>query len=193
MDYIFFKNTISQKDRLLCFLIFIRRRFHEFVSVIRRKEKVKNHQPNVNKYSRVPNKRTGRLLENEKKSPLYALIRNYMFINFQEKVPPKYTFIPTYTFINFFQIGLLMYITYLFHYWYYMKQKNGLWGVDKACKGLILLSMATKFSVYFHYVFNYRNHVNIAIYFGPPILLFSPIRLFVLQKSSHLYFYSVLY
>ena len=34
-------------------------------------------------YSRVPNKRTGHLLENEKKSHLYALIWNYTFINFQ--------------------------------------------------------------------------------------------------------------
>ena len=41
-----------------------------------------------NKYSRVPNKRTGRLLENEKKSHLYALIQTYTFINFQQKVPP---------------------------------------------------------------------------------------------------------
>ena len=39
-------------------------------------------------YSRVPNKRTGRLLENEKKSHLYALIWAYTFINFQQKVPP---------------------------------------------------------------------------------------------------------
>ena len=39
-------------------------------------------------YSRVPNKRTGCLLENEKKSHLYALIQTYMFINFQQKVPP---------------------------------------------------------------------------------------------------------
>ena len=31
----------------------------------------------IAKYSRVPNKRTGRLLENGKKSHLYALIRNY--------------------------------------------------------------------------------------------------------------------
>ena len=33
-------------------------------------------------YSRVPNKWTGRLLENGKKSHLYALIWNYTFINF---------------------------------------------------------------------------------------------------------------
>ena len=39
-------------------------------------------------YSRVPNKRTGRLLENEKKSHLYALIQAYTFINFPQKVPP---------------------------------------------------------------------------------------------------------
>ena len=45
-------------------------------------------------YSRVPNKRTGRLLENEKESHLYAIIRNYTFINFQEKVPPIRLFPP---------------------------------------------------------------------------------------------------
>ena len=45
-------------------------------------------------YSRVPNKRTGRLLENEKKSHLYALIQTYTFINFQQKVPPIRLFPP---------------------------------------------------------------------------------------------------
>ena len=39
-----------------------------------------------------------------------------------------------------------------------------------------------KLSVYVNYVFKYRNHVIIAFYFGPPILLFSPIRLLVFQK-----------
>ena len=37
-------------------------------------------------YSRVPNKRTGLLLENGKKFHLYALIRNCTFINFLQKV-----------------------------------------------------------------------------------------------------------
>ena len=45
-------------------------------------------------YSRVPNKRTGRLLENEKKSHLYALIRNYTIIDFQQKVSPIRLFKP---------------------------------------------------------------------------------------------------
>ena len=43
----------------------------------------------VLKYSRVPNKRTGRLLEMDS------------IINFQQKVPPTYTFIPTYILIHF--------------------------------------------------------------------------------------------
>ena len=34
------------------------------------------------KYSGVQNKQTGRLLENEKKSHMYAVIWNYTFINF---------------------------------------------------------------------------------------------------------------
>ena len=38
--------------------------------------------------------RTGRLLENDKKSHLYALIQTYMFINFQQKVPPIGLFPP---------------------------------------------------------------------------------------------------
>ena len=57
-------------------------------------------------YSRDPNKRTGRLLENGKKNPTYThlLIWNYPFINFQQKYLPTYTFIPTYIFIHFCQI-----------------------------------------------------------------------------------------
>ena len=46
------------------------------------------------RYSRVPNKQTGRLLENEKKSHLYALIWDYSFINFQQKFPPIRLFSP---------------------------------------------------------------------------------------------------
>ena len=45
-------------------------------------------------YSRVPNKRTSRLLENEKKSHLYALIQTYPFINFHQKIPPIRLFPP---------------------------------------------------------------------------------------------------
>ena len=45
-------------------------------------------------YSRVPKKRTGRLFENGKKSHLYALIRNYTIINFQQKFPPIRLFPP---------------------------------------------------------------------------------------------------
>ena len=48
-------------------------------------------------YSRVPNKRTGRLLENEKKSHLYALIRNYTIIDFQQKVSPIRLFTPIFS------------------------------------------------------------------------------------------------
>ena len=57
-------------------------------------------------YSRVLNKRTGRLLENGKKSHLYALIRNYTFINFQQKVPPIRLFPP---------ILLLIYVLSLYN------------------------------------------------------------------------------
>ena len=45
-------------------------------------------------YSRVPNKRTGRLLENEKKSHLYTLIWDYSFIDLEQKVPPICLFRP---------------------------------------------------------------------------------------------------
>ena len=48
-------------------------------------------------YSRVPNKRTGRLLENLKKSHLYALIWDYTIINFQQKVPPIRLFPPIFS------------------------------------------------------------------------------------------------
>ena len=50
-------------------------------------------------YSRVPYKQTGRLLENEKKSRLYALIWDYSFINFQQKVPPIRLFSPIFLLI----------------------------------------------------------------------------------------------
>jgi hypothetical protein len=62
-------------------------------------------------YSRVPNKRTGRLLENEKKIHLYTLIQTYTFINFQQKVPPTYTIIPTYT-LSFLVLSLSNSITF---------------------------------------------------------------------------------
>ena len=56
---------------------------------------VKDTYVNAEKaYSRVPNKRTGLLLENDKKSHLYALIQTYTFINFQQKVPPIGLFPP---------------------------------------------------------------------------------------------------
>ena len=55
-------------------------------------------------YSRVPNKQTGRLLDNEKKSCLYALILGYLFINFEQKFPPIRLFPP-----------ILLYIFELFH------------------------------------------------------------------------------
>ena len=48
-------------------------------------------------YSGVPNKRTGRLLENEKKSYLYALIWDYLFMS-------KKSHLYFYTFLNFFVV-----------------------------------------------------------------------------------------
>ena len=58
----------------------------------------------LSKYSRDMNKQTGRLLENEKKSHLYALIWDYSFINFEQKVPPIRLFPP-----------ILLHIFELFH------------------------------------------------------------------------------
>ena len=59
-------------------------------------------------YSRVPNKQTGRLLENEKKSRLYAPIWDYSFINFEQKVPHIRLFPP----IHFLTFSL-------FNHWNY--------------------------------------------------------------------------
>ena len=59
------------------------------------------------KYSRVPNKRTGRLLENEKNSHLYTFIQTYTFINFQQKVPPIRLFPPILLLILYFQSPIL--------------------------------------------------------------------------------------
>ena len=53
-------------------------------------------------YSRVPNKRTGHLLENEKKSRLYALIWDYSFIDFEQIVPPICLFPPI--LLNIFEL-----------------------------------------------------------------------------------------
>ena len=58
-------------------------------------------------YSRVPNKRTGRLLENEKNSHLYAFHQTYTFINFQQKVPPICLFPPILLLILYFQSPIL--------------------------------------------------------------------------------------
>ena len=58
-------------------------------------------------YSRVPNKQTGRLLENEKNSHLYAFIQTYTFINFQQKVPLIRLFPPILLLILYFQSPIL--------------------------------------------------------------------------------------
>ena len=70
------------------------------------------------KYSRVPNKRTGRSLENEKKSHLYALIWDYSFINFHKKVPPIRLFPPILLFIFELSHPFFMLIS-LFSLWTY--------------------------------------------------------------------------
>ena len=67
----------------------------------------------ISNYSRVPNKRTGCLLENEKKSHLYALIRDYSFINFQQKVPPILLFTFEISHLFFMFISLFILWTYL--------------------------------------------------------------------------------
>ena len=61
-------------------------------------------------YSRVPNKRTGLLLENEKKSHLYTLVRNYTIINFQQNVPPIRLFPPI---LLFFFVGKINFQDFL--------------------------------------------------------------------------------
>jgi hypothetical protein len=46
-------------------------------------------------YSRVPNKQTGLIFENEKNTTYVNLfITTYPFINFQQKVPPIHLFQP---------------------------------------------------------------------------------------------------
>ena len=72
----------------------------------------------VGKYSRVPNKRTGRLLENEKKSHLYALIQTYTFINFQQKVPP----------IRLFPLTLLLIFVLSMAHFDLRRPQKPLWG-----------------------------------------------------------------
>ena len=69
-------------------------------------------------YSRVPNKRTGHLLENQKNSHLYALIWDYSFINFHKKVPPIRLFPPILLFIFELSHPFFMLIS-LFSLWTY--------------------------------------------------------------------------
>ena len=137
-------------------------------------------------YSRVPNKQTDHLLENEKKSHLYALIRNYTFINFQLKVLPIRLFSPI--FILFFQICLRKYVSH-----WYMKQKKGFLRVDLGFLGLLSLCNC---NYYCNYVSMYYSILLKSTYtfisFSenfPPIRLFSPILLLDFKKISHLYFY----
>ena len=120
-------------------------------------------------YSRVPNKRTGRLLEIEKKSHLYALIWDYSFINFQQKVLPIRLFSTMILFI----CELSHLFSCLFHCLIF-----GL--TNYHIKVLILFTQCQSFlCCLIDYYINWHK--------------FPPIRLLVFQKISHLYFYSVLY
>ena len=65
----------------------------------------------VGAYSRVPNKRTGRLLENLKNSHLYALIGDYSFINFHKKVAPIHSFPPILLLI--FELSHLFFMSFI--------------------------------------------------------------------------------
>ena len=134
---------------------------------------------------RVPNKQTGLLLENEKKSHLYTLIRNYSFINFQQKVPPIRLFPPILLFFfvifgppKVFIIFLMFSLAQIgyFQSWDLLKQSFSPFSFHSKSNFLTYLSDFHK---------NRRKF--------PPILLFRPICLLVFQKFSHLYVYSVLY
>ena len=72
---------------------------------------------------------------------------------------------------------------------WHMKQRKGFWGMLRVAF-IMYGSKMDKLSLYFLYVCNYSNHVKTISYFcqNDP-----PIRLFIFQKSSHLYVYSVLY
>ena len=54
-------------------------------------------------YTRVPNKQTSRLFENEKNNPTRTYMplfgTMYTFINFEQKVPPIHLFQPIHTLI----------------------------------------------------------------------------------------------
>ena len=63
-------------------------------------------------YSRVPNKRTCRLLENQKKIPPICTYSELYYYWFSAK-SPTYTFVPTYIFKTFCQIEPMLAIFYM--------------------------------------------------------------------------------
>ena len=142
-------------------------------------------------YSRGPNKRTGRLLENEKKSHLYALIWDYSFINFEQKVPPIRLFPPIH--LNIFELFhcLIFGITNYYAKVLIHSLKVGVFWValntDYYISRHKLIENKKKSRLYtliWDYSFiNFQQKV-------PPIRLFSPIFLLIFKEFSHLYSYS---
>ena len=151
-------------------------------------------------YSRVLNKRTGRLLENEKKSHLYTLIRNYTFINFQKKVPSIRLFPPIILLFLYFCPIILPFKNSL---WPILKSDD-LWSYFEATIGKIILQLLNSWSnskqtlLYLYWMLPKNpTYTFIQTYTFisfqqkfPPICLFPPILLLVFEEISHLYFYS---
>ena len=140
-------------------------------------------------YSRVPNKRTGRLLENLKKSHLYALIQTYTFINFYQKVPPIRLFPPILLLFLYSHCPILLpFKTFLF-----ILTLDDLRSHFEATIGNLNQKLINCKRIF------YWNSKQTLLY--PiecyqkiqPILLFRPIRLLIFSKKSHLYVYFHLY
>ena len=138
-------------------------------------------------YSRVPNKQTGLLLENEKKSHLYALIQTYTFINFQQKVPP----------ICLFPLTLLLIFVLSMAHFDLRRPQKPLWGHNQKLINYKRIFYWNTKQPFLH-IPNWMPKIPPIhlLFFSkkvPPIRLFPPIFLLILKEISHLYFYSDLY
>ena len=140
-------------------------------------------------------------MENEKKSHLYALIRNYTFINFQQKVPPIRLFPPILLLLLPNYITFLKFTMAHFdlrrpqkplrdHNWEnYLTIDQFLIGTPRRLSYTFinLYQMLPKNPTY-TFIQTY-TFINFQQKF-PPIRLIPPILLLIFEEISHLYFYS---
>ena len=131
----------------------------------------------VGRYSRVPNKQTGRLLENEKKSHLYTLIQTYTFINFQQRVPP----------IHLFPLTLLLILVLSMAHFDLRRPQKPLWGHNQK---LINYKRIFYWNTKQPQLNASKNPTYTFINFQQKV---PPTLLLIFKEISHLHFYSDLH